>query len=144
MTKTRLEIQAGLSQVFPESDQPNQTARRLAELVLDVLCQLPREIQDDLLNDPHFRISVDDCEPGQGRVVRMPALNPNGSESRCVVLKPRLAISRIEFAHYIIAHEFAHAFLRNGGWGEITDREQAADALAASWGFNKPKWSFWG
>ena len=45
---------------------------------------------------------------------------------------------RFGTAKYIIAHEFAHAFLRNGGWGEITDAEEAADALAASWGFHKP------
>jgi hypothetical protein len=38
----------------------------------------------------------------------------------------------------VIAHELAHAYLRNGGWGEISDRELAADALAESWGFPKP------
>jgi len=38
----------------------------------------------------------------------------------------------------VIAHEFAHAFLRNGPWGEITDVEEAADALAATWGFIRP------
>jgi hypothetical protein len=48
------------------------------------------------------------------------------------------ADSNEAFAHYVIAHEFAHAYLRNGGWNEITDREEAADALAASWGFRRP------
>jgi len=57
--------------------------------------------------------------------------------SRCVVLKPRLEKCSEKFCCYIIAHELAHAYLNNGGWGEITDREEAADALAASWGFEK-------
>jgi hypothetical protein len=55
-----------------------------------------------------------------------------------VVLRPKLERASESFAKYIIAHEFAHAFLRNGGWGKITDVEEAADALAASWGFYKP------
>ena len=37
----------------------------------------------------------------------------------------------------LIAHELAHAHLRNGGYGAITDPEHAADALAAEWGFGK-------
>ena len=44
--------------------------------------------------------------------------------------------------YYVIAHEFAHAYLRNGGWGEILDREEAADALAAHWGFPRPAGPF--
>ncbi len=66
----------------------------------------------------------------------MAQLGPNGT-SRCVVLKPRLEHCSSAFARYIIAHELAHAHLHNGGWGEITDREEAADALAACWGFPK-------
>lgn len=93
-------------------------------------------MQQDFLADPFFRVAVDDCEPGQGRRVVMPLLSPVGT-SRCVVLKPRLEKCSDKFACYIIAHEFAHAFLRNGGWGEIMDREDAADALAASWGYPK-------
>ncbi len=116
---------------------------RLQQRLMNVLPVLPLEVQQDFLSDPYFKISLDDCEPGKGRTVLMPSLNPNGSESRCVVLKPRLATCSDDFAHYIIAHEFAHAFLRNGGWGEIADREEAADALAASWGFDKPKTMFW-
>ena len=105
---------------------------------LYVLGHLPADIQDDFLNDAYFQITLDNCEPGQGRIVMMPAMNPAGGESRCVVLKPRLATCNEAYAHYIIAHEFAHAVLRNGGWGQITDREEAADALAASWGFRNP------
>ena len=107
-----------------------------------VLNELPQSVQVDFFTDPHFRISLDDCEPGKGRTVLMPCLNPNGSESRCVVLKPRLAVCDEAFSLYIIAHELAHAFLRNGGWGDIADREDAADALAANWGFPRPRKSF--
>ena len=63
---------------------------------------------------------------------------PGGSGSRSVVLKPRLAVCPEAFAHSVIAHELAHAYLHNGGWGEIDDPEAAADAMAASWGFSKP------
>jgi hypothetical protein len=58
--------------------------------------------------------------------------------SRSVVLRRRLAECAEDFAHYVIAHELAHAHLWNGGWGEISDPEDAADALAASWGFARP------
>jgi len=109
---------------------------RLAERVAKVLSQLPEEVQLDFLTDPNFKVSLDDCEPGQGRTVLMPELGPQGT-SRCVVLKPRLERCSDAFACYIIAHEFAHAHLHNGGWGEITDVELAADALAESWGWPK-------
>ena len=101
-----------------------------------MLSSLPLGVQQDLLSDPYFRISLDDCEPGRGRTVVMGQLGPNGT-SRCVVLKPRLERCSESFACYIIAHELAHAYLHNGGWGQITDREEAADALAANWGFPK-------
>ena len=108
----------------------------ISQRVKFVLNGLPTEVQTDFLTDPHFRVSLDDCEPGRGRTVMMAQLGPNGT-SRCVVLKPRLERCSEAFACYIIAHEFAHAHLHNGGWGEITDCEDAADALAASWGFAK-------
>ena len=65
---------------------------------------------------------------------------PSGGSavSRCVVLRGKLDRAPENFALYVIAHEFAHAFLRNGGWKEISDKEEAADALAASWGYPKP------
>ena len=124
----------------PFAEHPN-----LRERLRFVLSGLPETVTADFLNDPHFIISLDDCVPGIGRRVFVPSLNPQGNESRCVVLKQRLDSSDESFAHYIIAHEFAHAYLRNGGWGEIDDREEAADALAASWGFERPKslFRFW-
>ncbi len=113
----------------------------IVERATKVLASLPADVQHDLLSDSFFRITLDDCEPGRGRTVVMAQLGPNGS-SRCVVLKPRLEQCSEAFACYIIAHELAHAFLHNGGWGEITDREDAADALAAIWGFAKTPFEF--
>lgn len=106
--------------------------------LLEVLRALPTAVQTDLLEDPKFRIALDDFVPGEGRSVWLACPAPDGNGSRSVVLKPRLADCPERFAHYIIAHELAHAFLRNGGWNEILDPEIAADTLASSWGFPKP------
>ncbi len=124
--------------IFSASQMNDPEVEPLRQRVLYVLNQLPDSVQRDFLDDLHFRVSLDEFEPGKGRTVLMPTLNPSGYESRCVVLKPRLASCREDFAFYIIAHELAHAYLRNGGWGNITDREEAADALAAHWGFLRP------
>ena len=110
----------------------------LPQRVDHVLKSLPREVQQDFLDDPRFRVTIDNFEPGKGWTLMMDLPSPTGSGSRCVVLRRKLASTGEEFAWYVIAHEFAHAYLRNGGWGEITDREEAADALAASWGFSRP------
>jgi hypothetical protein len=106
--------------------------------LVTVLAALPSDVLEDLLDDSRFRIAMDDYKPGRGRTVWMSCPEPGGSVSRCIVLKRRLADAREDFAHYVIAHELAHAYLRNGAWGKIADPEQAADALAASWGFGKP------
>ena len=106
--------------------------------VLTVLNSLPDLVQRDFLDDPRFRVTMENFVPGQGWTVWMASPGPVGSGSRCVVLRPRLADRSEAFACYVIAHEFAHAYLRNGGWGDITDAEDAADALAASWGFTRP------
>ena len=97
----------------------------------------------DFLDDPRFLTALYDFVPGKGTTLNLAAPCPTGKSSRCVVLKPRLETSSVEFAHYVIAHEFAHAYLRNGGWGAINDHEEAADALAASWGFSRPPRSLW-
>lgn len=110
----------------------------LQRRVLDVLEALPSNVQKDFLEDPRFRVEVDNFVPGVGWSFLMPAPGSNGKGSRCVILRTKLADLGEEFAKYVIAHEFAHAFLHNGGWGEITDIEEAADALAASWGFVRP------
>lgn len=143
MQFNKQDISDAVSRIFLKSAEPADVVEPLLDRVQHVLGSLPADVQADLIEDAHFRISIDDCQPGKGRRVLMPTLNPNGHSSRCVVLKPRLAKCDQPFAYYIIAHEFAHAFLHNGGWGEITDREEAADALAASWGFERPKKLNW-
>jgi hypothetical protein len=104
--------------------------------VVHVLSAMPFEVVAGLLNDPCFRIAIDNHVPGRGGTVWMacPGDIP-WKGSRSVVLRRRLTEGPEDFAHYVIAHELAHAHLWNGGWGEITDPEEAADALAASWGF---------
>lgn len=107
--------------------------------VVRVLEQLPEEVLQDFLNDPRFRITIDNYTPGEGWTLFMPTPGPLGFGTRCVVLRLKLSHCDEAFAFYVIAHEFAHAFLRNGPWGDITDVEQAADALAATWGFCRPR-----
>ena len=106
--------------------------------MLTVLHALPDAVRRDFVDDHRFRIALDEVVPGVGRTVRLASLGPVGEGCRCVVLKRRLAERSKGFACYVIAHEFAHAYLRNGAWGDITDIEVAADALAASWGFQRP------
>ena len=107
--------------------------------VAGVLEALPVEVIEDFQADPTFEIVVEQRVPGGGSKMFM-SLPPTAQDvSRCVVLRQKLEHAPETFALYVIAHEFAHAFLRNGGWGEITDKEDAADALAESWGYPKPK-----
>ncbi len=110
----------------------------LQQRVLAVLHRIPELVQRDFLDDPRFRITLENYHPETGWTLWMATPGPPGNGSRCVVLRRRLSDCAEGFAHYVIAHEFAHAFLRNGPWGEIRDREEAADALAASWGFRRP------
>ncbi len=58
--------------------------------------------------------------------------------SRLVALERSLAVRSRAFAHYVIAHEFAHALLWNRGRHLGEDPEVAADSLAAAWGFPRP------
>ena len=110
----------------------------LRQRVLYVLDTLPKEGQQDFLSDPRFTVSLDNYVPGEGSRVFIAAPGRTGESSRSVVLKPRLSECAEAFAHYVIAHEFAHAYLRNGPWGDIPNTEDAANALAASWGFPVP------
>ncbi|MFN3192608.1 MAG: hypothetical protein ACE361_18995 [Aureliella sp.] len=111
----------------------------LRERVASVLEALPPEILEDFRADPTFEVVVEQRVAGGGSKMFM-SLPPTAQDvSRCVVLRQKLEHAPETFALYVIAHEFAHAFLRNGGWGKITDKEEAADALAESWGYRKPK-----
>jgi hypothetical protein len=127
---------ADAEQAFAELLRPFADHALIRHRLLIVLDALPREVTTDFLHDPLFHVAMDDFIPGRGRKVWMPS--PGRDRSRCVVLKSRLSECSEAFACYIIAHELAHAYLHNGGWGEISDPELAADALAADWGFPKP------
>jgi hypothetical protein len=110
----------------------------LQSRVTTVLCRLPETVQLDFAEDTSFQITLEDSAPGQGWKLFMACPTSLSMVSRCVVLRCKLEQASEAFAQYVIAHEFAHAYLRNGGWGEITDIEEAADALAAHWGFPRP------
>ena len=115
----------------------------LQQRVEYVLDALPEEVRQDFLGDPRFSIALDNFVPGQGSTVFMAVPGTTGDSSRSIVLKPLLADCSEAFAYYVIAHEFAHAFLRNGPWGDIKDVEDAANALGAHWGFPRPKETPW-
>ena len=112
---------------------------QLQQRVEHVLNALPSDVQQDFLSDTTFRVTLEDYSPQSGWRMFMACPSPEQKVSRCVVLRGKLDEADEIFATYVIAHEFAHAFLRNGGWGEFTDIEEAADALAASWGFARPR-----
>jgi hypothetical protein len=68
--------------------------------------------------------------------MRLPVRN---RASRSVVLKRTLRNRTESFVTWLIAHELAHAHLRHAGRFPGEDPEHAADALAAEWGFPKPR-----
>jgi hypothetical protein len=106
---------------------------------VEVVAAIPAEIRQDLMGDERFRVC--DYEPGVGPmqvVMAEPGRGPL-SASRCIVLKRTLRQRSADFARYVIAHELAHAHLRHGGRWPGEDPENAADALAAEWGFEKPR-----
>ena len=103
--------------------------------VAAVVSALPEHVRRDLVDDPNFRLS--DYEHGTAGVV--PVGSPAaGRPGRAVALRRSLARRSPEFVHWLIAHEFAHAHLRNAGRHPGEDPERAADALAADWGFPRP------
>jgi hypothetical protein len=122
--------------VYLEPFSEHPVLQRRVKYVLE---QLPPEVQQDFLDDHRFKVTIDNFQPGVGWSFLMPAPGSLGNGSRCVVLRLKLAEAHEPFALYVIAHEFAHAYLRNGGWQDITDIEEAADAMAASWGFGRPR-----
>ena len=111
----------------------------LQDRLIQVLESLPGDVLQDFFDDPTFEVRLENYQPGKGSSMFMALPTDATHVSRCVVLRQKLDRAPEGFALYVIAHEFAHAFLRNGGWGEITDKEDAADALALSWGYKKPR-----
>lgn len=118
--------------------QSFEQCQPLGQRVVCVLSALPSEVQQDFLTDACFTVMLDNYVLGEGSSVFMALTKNSDVSSRTVVLRPRLSDCDEAFAHYVIAHEFAHAYLRNGPWGNIADPEEAADALAASWGYPRP------
>jgi hypothetical protein len=110
----------------------------LHDHVHDVLSSLPDAIRHDFVTDPAFRIC--DYEPApRGGFAHIPVGIPAARRpSRSVVLKRTLRHRPPSFVRYVIAHELAHSHLRNRGRWASEDPEQAADALAAEWGFPRP------
>lgn len=104
--------------------------------VAGVVLVLPDHVREDLVSDGNFRMC--DYEPGLG-IVHVPVGLPGaGGAGRAVVLKRTLRKRPAAFVRYVIAHELAHAHLRNRGRWPGDDPEHAADALAAEWGFPRP------
>ena len=81
-----------------------------------------------LVSDPNFMLA--DYEPGQ--VAHIPVGLPSRDRgSRSVVLKRTLRRRPEAFIRYVIAHELAHAHLRNRGRWPGDDPEFAAGPAAA-------------
>lgn len=110
----------------------------LRERIIAVLRRLPFEVVQDLLHDPRFTMVVYD--PADGPQTQFHIASPGSGDagSRMIAWKVSLAHAPLDFANYVIAHEFAHAYLRNRGRTHDEDPEDAADALAAEWGYDKP------
>jgi hypothetical protein len=101
-----------------------------------VFTALPADVRTDFVSDPGFMLY--DYEPSM-LPAHIPVRSPSRrGPSRCVVLKRTLRRRPENFIRWVIAHELAHAHLRNGGRHAGEDPEHAADSLAADWGFPRP------
>jgi hypothetical protein len=102
-----------------------------------VVMALPEVVRADLVGDPLFVMC--DYEPRRGEAYRVPVGRPSiNGVCRSVVFKRTLGRRPVPFIRWLIAHELAHAHLRNEGRFDGEDAEEAADALAAQWGFGRP------
>ena len=110
----------------------------LHDHVACVVARLPDRVRDDFVADPSFVMS--DYEPQAGAAVHVRVGPPRrNAAARSVVLKRTLRRRPEAFVRYVIAHELAHAHLRNAGRFPGDDPEHAADELAAEWGFPRPR-----
>ncbi len=102
-----------------------------------VLATLPDAVLSDLLDDPG--VVFYDYDPAPGKMMEVPVRLPCGrGASRSIVLKRTLTARAPAFVNWLIAHELAHAHLRNQGRWPGDDPELAADSLALQWGFPRP------
>lgn len=104
--------------------------RRHVQAVMDAM---PPDVVDELVRDRGFVLTE---TSGRGGFV-LPAPEAR-RPTRAVVLKRRMWRTDEGFVRWVIAHELAHAHLRNSGRHPGEDPEYAADALAAEWGFTRP------
>ena len=104
--------------------------------IVRVFSQLPEVIQQEFMGDPAFGINVAERGRWSTKVFLKPPEGRNGS--RLIVFDSSLKHRALAFAYYVIAHEFAHAALRNQGRHPDEDPEHAADSLALAWGFPRP------
>lgn len=103
-----------------------------------VMATLPDPVRIDLMTDPSF-VLHDYDPPARGVMTHTPVGVPlRGRPGRAVSLKRSLSRRPSEFVRWVIAHELAHAHLRNRGRWAGDDPEVAADSLAADWGFPRP------
>jgi hypothetical protein len=110
----------------------------LCERILAVLKALPNEVIHDFLSDARFNMHVYNPDGGGHTNFHIASPGVGDAGSRMIAWKVSLAHAPLDFANYVIAHEFAHAYLRNRGRTHDEDPEDAADALAAEWGYDKP------
>lgn len=111
----------------------------LNQRIVAVLRSLPNSVLQDLLHDDRFRMAVYDVNDPANSYLHMAPPGVGDSGSRMIAWKSSLSRAPLDFANYVIAHEFAHAYLRNRGRTAEEDPEDAADALAKSWGYDKPE-----
>jgi hypothetical protein len=111
--------------------------RSLAAYAAQVVGQMSPDARADLIGDPAFQMM--DYDPTPGLITHIPVAAPRAkSAARSVLLKRTLKHRPAPFVRWVIAHELAHAHLRNAGRWPGEDPEHAADALAALWGFPRP------
>jgi len=104
---------------------------------VEVFTALPEPVRRDLMDDPAFVIC--DIAVGPDALAEVPVGLPQpGRGARSVALKRTLTRRPAAFVRWVIAHELAHAHLRNEGREPGEDPERAADALAAEWGYPRP------
>jgi len=109
----------------------------LKERVLEVFTALPEDVQKEFMQDSGFSIGTYDTGRSGGARLLIPC--PQAARgSRLVTLESCLRARSRAFAHYVIAHELAHALLWNRGRHLGEDPEIAADSVAAEWGFPRP------
>jgi len=109
----------------------------MRERVLHVFSALPENAREEFMGDPGLVIGIYDTGRLGGSRLLIPCPQP-ARGSRLVALERSLTARSRAFAHYVIAHELAHALLRNRGRHPEEDPEVAADSLAAAWGFPRP------